>query len=120
MNEDYTKLQGLCVGLDVTCKTQVGCTRARASLLQIKKLSDTLRKSLLTEAKCMKETRSKLEPKATAEQPQTDVESEPEPEPAESEPEPVEPVEPAEPVELATVTPVKVLNKSARRPIKKR
>ena len=54
-----TELHQLIQGLDLECKTQVACRRSRADLLKIKKLTDTIRKELLTHSQQLKAERPK-------------------------------------------------------------
>jgi hypothetical protein len=72
--------------LDLTCKSQVACRRQRAVLLNIKKLTDTIRKELLQQSTAMKKPKVIVEPVAVVE--------------------PVEPVAVLEPV--AVVEPVEL------------
>jgi hypothetical protein len=47
--------------LDLTCKSQVACRRQRAVLLNIKKLTDTIRKELLQQSAEMKKPKAVVE-----------------------------------------------------------
>jgi hypothetical protein len=64
------KLIDLVAGLDKECKTQISCRRVRNELLQIKKLTDILRKEYLAKAVALKAdnaAKPKKEPKTPKE-----------------------------------------------------
>jgi hypothetical protein len=62
-SQEAVEIMSLIQGLDLQCKTQVSCRRSRGELLKIKKLTDVIRKQLLTHSAELKDVRKPKEPK---------------------------------------------------------